>query len=110
MFFIIFKQITFQIFSSNLLLLIKYFEVIFQSLISKKSKLLNYSSMIHSEFCSPTHFPNEEKFNIAKLKIKPTSGPVGFLYFLSVPDPSGDYLLYANLALTIIMYIKNTIL
>ena len=57
--------------------------------------------MIHSEFCSPTHFPNEEKFNIAKLIIKPISGPVGFLYFLSVPDPSGNYLVYANLALTI---------
>ena len=39
-----------------------------------------------------------------------SSGPVGFLYILSVPDPSGNYLVYANLALTIIMYIKNTIL
>ena len=47
-----------------------------------------------------------DKFNIAKLKIKPISGPVGFLYFLSVPDPSGNYLVYANLALTIknVMY------
>ena len=62
--------------------------------------------MIHSEFCSPTHFPNEEKFNIEKLKIKPISGPVGCLYILSVPDPSGNYLVYANLVLTIknVMY------
>ena len=62
--------------------------------------------MIHSESCSPRTFLTR-KNSISKKKNKPSSVPVGFLNILSVPDPSGNYLVYANLALTIFMYIKN---
>ena len=100
------SKIVCQILSSNLLLLNKYFQITFQSLISKKTKLLNYSSMIHSESCSPRTFLTR-KNSISKKKNKPSSVPVGFLNILSVPDPSGNYLQMTSFALTMIMYIKN---
>ena len=33
---------------------------------------------------------------VSKKKNKPSSVPVGFLNILSVPDPSGNYLVYAT--------------